>query len=122
MESSLVDEFNDILKSLDDLSPDKIQLFTVKIVQLFRKVHARAEFGTEKEKKEALEFAGHMQESFGKLESKLSKNPAVDTGQFQHLFAFMEDDIKGLAERRKSSIYLEQPAKGHKKKKVIKKV
>ena len=29
---------------------------------------------------------------------------------------------KVRSERRKSSIYLEQPAKGHKKKKVIKKV
>ncbi|MFS8563756.1 MAG: hypothetical protein LVR00_05345 [Rhabdochlamydiaceae bacterium] len=54
MKENILEEFNDILKSLDDFSQDKIHLFTVKIVRLFKKIHVNSEFGTAKEKKRRL--------------------------------------------------------------------
>lgn len=126
MSDNILDEFNEILKSLDDLSPDKIQAFMVKILELFKKIHFNAEHGTEEEKKEALDFAAKIQNRFGKLQSKIDKNPGVDSGQFKNLFAFLEEDIGRLSDQKtgksNSPIHLENPNKGRKKKKVIKKV
>jgi hypothetical protein len=124
MAGSLIEEFNEILKSLDGLSEDKVQLFILKIVHLFKKIHFNSEFGTEKEKKEAFDFAAQIPNSFSKLRTKLDKNPAIDPSQFKNLFTFLEEDIEGLAERKlKSSIHIQKKEpKGRRKKKDIKKV
>lgn len=123
MAESLEDEFNAILKSLDSLSEDKIQLFTARIAHLFKKIYAQSEHGTEQQKKEALEFARRFPESLSKLQAKLEKNPVIDAGQFKSLFAFIKEDVASLEERKSaSSIHLQKADPKQRKKKVIKKV
>ncbi len=128
MTGHILDEFNTILKSLDGLSTDKIQDFMVKIIELFKKIHFNAEHGTEREKKEALDFASQIQESFAKIQAKLDKNLILDSNQFKNLFAFLEEDMELLAKQKKTNASLpfikkqSQNVKPRKKKKVIKKV
>lgn len=125
MASNILDEFNEILKNLDDLSPDKIQDFMARILELFRRIHFNAEKGTAKEKKEALDFASQMQDSFSKLQLKLDKNPFLNGGQFKNLFAVLEEDIVSLSKKKEkghSSLLISKDHKPRKKKKVVKKV
>lgn len=123
MADSLEDEFSAILKSLDGLSEDKVQLFTARVALLFKKIYVQSEHGTQQEKKDALEFAAKLPQSLGKLQAKLEKNPVVDAGQFKNLFAFIEEDVANLRERKlASSIHLQKVDSKHRKKKVIKKV
>ncbi len=123
MSQSLEDEFSAILKSLDSLSEDKIQLFTARIAHLFKKIYFNSEHGTEQEKKEAFEFAAKLPKSFNQLQTKLDKNPAIDGSQFKNLFAFIEGDVQSLKERSAaSSIHLKKVDSKTRKKKVIKKV